>query len=178
MRCAAELSAYVNGLLHPVATPAHVIALTGIALIAGRNNCNGLSAVAVIVAAFAPGLTLGLGALAWGVGETSASEVLLACALLCGLAAAAGVTVPMALAAPVALISGIALGLDSPPDAIRLGEAVASLIGTACGGVAALALLALVATVIARWRHGIALRVAGSWIAATAILALAVRWAA
>ena len=174
MPCAAELSAYINGLLHPVATPAHVIALTGIALIAGRNNRNGLSAVA----AFAPGVALGLGALAWGVGETPASEVLLACALLCGLAAAAGVTVPMALAAPVALISGIALGLDSPPDAIRLGEAVASLIGTACGGVAALALLALAATVIARWRHGIALRVAGSWIAAMAILALAVRWAA
>ena len=130
------------------------------------------------VAAFASGLALGLGALAWGVGETSASEVLLACALLCGLAAAAGVTVPMALAAPVALISGIALGLDSPPDAIRLGEAVASLIGTACGGVAALALLVLAGTVIARWRRGIALRVAGSWIAATAILALAVRWAA
>jgi hypothetical protein len=172
--CAVELSAYINGLLHPVATPAHVIALTGIALIAGRNNCNGLSAVA----AFASGLALGLGALAWGVGETSASEVLLACALLCGLAAAAGVTVPIALAVPVALIAGVASGLDSPPDGIRLGEAVASLIGTACGGVAALALLALAATVIARWRHGIALRVAGSWIAAMAILALAVRWAA
>ncbi len=174
MPCAAELSAYINGLLHPVATPAHVIALTGIALIAGRNNCNGLSAVA----AFAPGLALGLGALAWGVGETPASEILLACALLCGLAAAAGVTVPIALAGPIALIAGIASGLDSPPDAIRLSEAVASLIGTACGGVAALSLLALAATATTRWRHGIALRVAGSWIAATAILALAVRWAA
>lgn len=178
MPCAAELSAYINGLLHPVATPAHVIGLTGIALIAGRKNRSSLSAPAVIVATFALGLALGLGALARGVGETPASDVLLAGALLCGLAAAAGVAVPMTLAAPVALIAGIASGLDSPPDAIRLCEAVASLIGTACGGVAALVLLAFAATVIARWRHGIALRVAGSWIAAMAILALAVRWAA
>lgn len=178
MPCAAELSAYINGLLHPVATPAHVIALIGIALIAGRNNCKGLFGVVVIVVAFAPGLALGLGALAWGVGETPAGDVLLAGALLCGLAAASGVTVPKALAVPLVLISGIALGLDSPPDAIKLGEAVASLIGIACGGGAALALLALAATVIACWGHGIALRVAGSWIAAMAILALAVRWAA
>jgi hypothetical protein len=173
---ASELSAYINGLLHPVATPAHAVALTGFALIAGRKNRNSLSAIAVIVAAFALGLAFGLGALAWGVGETPASDVLLAGALLWGLAAAAGITAPMALATPVAFICGIALGLDSPPDAIRLAEAVASLIGTACGGVAALALLVLAATAIARWRDGIALRVAGSWISAIAIMALAVRW--
>jgi hypothetical protein len=80
------------------------------------------------------------------------------------------------LVAPVALLSGVALGLDSPPDAIRLDEAVAMLIGTAGGGVAMLAVMTPAASVIARWRHGIALRVAGSWITAIAIMALAVRW--
>jgi urease accessory protein len=173
---AAALTAGIDGLLRPLATPAHVIALTGLALIAGRNNRNTLSAGAAIIAAFALGLAIGLLALAWGAGETPAVDALLAGATLCGLVAASGVPAAVALAAPLALLSGVALGLDSPPDAIRLDEAVAMLIGTAGGGVAALALMTLAASVIARWRHGIALRVAGSWLAAIAIMALAVWW--
>jgi hypothetical protein len=168
------LSGALEGLLHPLATPAHVVALAGLALVAGHNNRNSLSAV--VVAAFALGLAAGLGALAWGAGETPAADALLAGAALCGLMAAAGVTPPVALAAPVALASGVALGLDSPPDAIRLGDAMAMLTGTAFGGVAALAVMTPAAAVIARWRDGIALRVAGSWIAAIAVMALAVRW--
>jgi urease accessory protein len=166
------LPAAIGGLLLPLATPAHVIALAGLGLIAGRSNS--LS----VVAAFAFGLAIGLGAVASGVGETPARDVLLAVAMLCGLALASGVTAPAAIAAPVALASGVALGLDSPPDAIRLDEAAAALIGTACGGIAALALIALAAFALARLWHGIVLRVAGSWIAAIAILVLALRWAA
>jgi hypothetical protein len=170
------LTAGIDGLLRPLATPAHIIALTGLALIAGPNNRNPSSTGAAIIVAFAVGLAIGLGALAWGAGETPAVDALLASATLCGLMAASGVMAPVALAAPLALLSGMALGLDSPPDAIRLGEAVAMLIGTACGGVAALVLMTPAVSAIARWRHGIALRVAGSWIAAIAIMALAVRW--
>jgi hypothetical protein len=168
------LAAGIDGVLRPLATPAHVIALTGLALIAGRDA---LSAGAVTIAAFASGLAVGLGALAGGIGETPAADVLLAGAVLCGLMAAVGVTAPAALAALVAVFSGIALGLDSPPDAITLGDAAAMLIGTAFGGVAALSVMASAASMIARWRHAIALRVAGSWIAAIGMMALAVRWA-
>jgi urease accessory protein len=168
------LSAGTGGFLHPLVTPGHVIALISLGLVAGRNPLKGITAV---VAAFAFGLAIGVGALAWGVAETPAGDVLLAGAAVCGLTAATGVRTPVALAAPIALTSGVALGLDSPPEAIRLGEAVAMLIGTACGGIAALAGIALLAfTMTDRWQ-GIAPRVAGSWIAAIAILALAVRWA-
>jgi urease accessory protein len=80
--------------------------------------------------------------------------------------------------AALAVIVGFAGGLDSPPDAITLREAVLSLIGTACGGIAAFALLVAVAAPLARIWQGIVLRVAGSWIAAIAILVLALRWAA
>jgi hypothetical protein len=166
------LTAGADGLLRPLATPAHVIALIGLALIAGPKNHNG----AAIIAAFAVGLAAGLGALAWGAGEMPAVDALLAGATLCGLVAASGVTAGVALVAPLALLAGVALGLDSPPDAIRLDEAAAMLIGTACGGVAALALMTPAASAIACWRQAIALRVAGSWIAAIAIMALAVRW--
>jgi urease accessory protein len=185
--CAASwallLSAGIEGVLHPLATPAHVIALTGLALIAGRchpaaYNCSSLSAGAVIVAALALGLAVGLGALALGAGETPAGDVLLAGATLCGLMAASGLPVRAVVAALLALMVGIAIGLDSPPDVIRLRDAVAALIGTFCGAGAALALMARVASVVARWRDGIALRVAGSWIAAMAVMALAVQWRA
>jgi urease accessory protein len=169
------LPAGIGGLLHPLATPAHVIALAGLGLIAGRNSS---SACVAIVTAFALGLAAGLGAVASGVGETPARDVLLTGALLCGLLAASGVPAPAAFAAPVAFVSGTAVGLDSPPDAIRLSEAVAALIGTACGGIAALAAIAFLAFALARLWRGIALRVAGSWIAAIAILVLALRWAA
>jgi len=165
----------VAGLAHPVTTPAHVVALVGLGLIGGRNL---MPAGAAIIAAFALGLAAGLGAIAWGVEETPASDVLLASATLCGLIATSRVAVPLPLAALVALLSGIALGLDSPPEAIFLREAVAMLLGTACGGAGALAMIAFAASAAARWRHGIVLRVAGSWVAAIAILVLALRWAA
>jgi hypothetical protein len=168
------LPAGIAGLLHPLATPGHVVALTGLGLITGRNF---RPAGAAIIAAFALGLAAGLSAIAWGVGETPASDVLLASTTLCGLIAASGVTVPVSLALPVALISGIALGLDSPPQSILLRDAVATLIGTGCGGIGALAMIAFAASAAGRWQKGIVLRVAGSWVAAIAILALALRWA-
>jgi hypothetical protein len=169
------LPAGIAGLLNPLATPAHVVALTALGLIAGRNF---LPAGAAIVGAFAFGLAAGLSGIAWGVGETPASDVLLASTTLCGLIAASGVPAPASLAMPVALVSGLALGLDSPPQSIFLSEAVATLIGTACGGVGALAMIAFAASAIAHWHQGLVLRVAGSWVAAIAILVLAVRWTA
>jgi urease accessory protein len=166
---------FAGGLLHPLLAPAHVIALIGLGLLAGRNAW---PAPARIIAAFAFGLAGGLGAIAWGVGETRANDVLLAAAALCGVIAATGCAAPAWLAAPLALVSGATVGLDSPPETISLREAVLMLIGTACGGIAALAVIAALASAAAgRWQ-GVVPRVAGSWIAAIAILVLALRWAA
>jgi len=164
---------FAAGLLNPLLAPAHIVALIGLGLLAGHSPAASKS-----VAAFALGLAAGLGAIAWGVGETPAGDVLLAAAALCGLMAAGGFTTPAWLAAPLALFSGVAFGLDSPPETISLRDAVLMLIGTACGGVVALAATAFAARAVARLWHGIALRVAGSWIAAIAILVLALRWAA
>ncbi len=165
---------FISGLIHPLLTPAHVVALTGLSLVAGRNP----SRRGAVMLAFALGLLGGLGAIAWGVGETPANDVLLANATICGLVAAAGIIVSARVAAPAALLSGFAIGLDSPPESILLREAVLMLIGTACGAIAALAAFTLVARAIAHLWQGIAVRVAGLWIAAIAILVLALRWAA
>jgi urease accessory protein len=112
--------------------PAHLVALISVGLLAGRSA---LRECAAVVAAFAAGLATGLGALAAGVGETPAADVLLVVAALCGLAAAAALRLPPGLLALLALVTGLAGGLDSPPDAVSLREAVLSLIGTACAGI-------------------------------------------
>jgi hypothetical protein len=76
----APLTGFVGGLLHPLLVPAHVVAVIGLGLIAGRNF---LAAVAAIIAAFALASPADL-APSRGVGETPASDVLLAGATLCG----------------------------------------------------------------------------------------------
>jgi urease accessory protein len=174
MALLAGMEGFVGGMLHPLLAPAHVISLIGLGLVVSRDV---LSAQVRIIAAFASGLAGGLGAIAWGSGETPANDVLVAMAALCGLIAATGFSAPAWFTALLALVSGVAVGLDSPPEAISLREAVSMLIGTACGGIASLAAIDAAACALSRPWQGIATRVAGSWIAAIAILVLALRWA-
>ena len=110
--------------------PIHVMAILSTVLLAARAKLR----LRMFVAAFAAGLAAGLAALALGVGETPAADVLLAATLLNGLAVAAAVAAPRLLVGLVAFVAGCALGLDSPPDAISLREAVLGLIGTWCCG--------------------------------------------
>jgi len=69
---------------------------------------------------------------------------------------------------------GTALALDSPPQAVTIADAYATLAGTALG---ACAMLFVVATIAAHanadWQR-LGVRILGSWIAASAILVLAV----
>lgn len=167
------MAPFTVGVLHPLLVPSHLVALVGLGLLAGR----GAAPAAAVLAAFAVGLATGLGAIAWGIGETASGDVVLAVAALSGLFAAVGVTIPLLLAAPLALAAGAAIGLDSPPEAIQLRDAVLTLIGTACGAVAALAVTTMAAAALVRLGQGIPARVAGSWVAAIAILVLALRWA-
>jgi urease accessory protein len=154
--------------------PVHVMAMISTALLAAGVS---LWPSVRLVGIFAVGLAAGLAALALGVGETSARDVLLGVALLGGLAAAAALTVPELAVGSTAFVVGAALGLDSPPDAILLRDAILGLVGTWCGGMTLLVVAFAVATLLARLWNGVALRVAGSWLAATAILVLALRWA-
>jgi urease accessory protein len=162
--------ALADGFVHPVTNPVHIVALLGL----GIGTAYRGRPVAT-VAGFAAGLVGGLGGVAWGIGETPAPDAMLLLAALCGLAAAMQRRIPAGVV--LAAAAGVAIGLDSPPEVISLAAAIVALIGTAIGGVAAMAAIAAVSTAAARPWHGIVLRVAGSWIAAIAILVLAVRWA-
>jgi hypothetical protein len=152
----------VGGLMQAL-VPAHLMAVLSTALLAAARTT--LWPSIGFVAAFATGLAAGLTALASGVGETPAGDVLLAAALVSGVVAAAAFPVPRGVIGSIAFIVGLALGLDSPPDAILLREAIVSLIGTWCAGVTLLVVAGAAATLLTRLWNGIALRVVGSWIA-------------
>jgi len=166
------MSAFLNGLLHPLVIAAHLLALVALGLLIGQQR-RPLLTWAVFVA----GLAAGLAAIAFAIGETAALDVLLATTALAGVLVAIARPLPMLLPITLAGIAGAALGLDSPPEAISIGVAVAMLVGTAISAVVALALVAVAARQLTRWWQRIGMRIVGSWLAASAILVLTLRFA-
>jgi len=162
---------FAGGMLHALLVPAHLMALIGLGLLAGRLAKR--RATAEI--AFAVALVGGLGAIAFGTGETPALLVLLGVSALSGLLAAAALPIPSPLVWLIAIATGVAIGLDSPPDAISLREAYVMMAGVWLGAVLVLVLVAEAAARLTRPWQVIGLRVLGSWIAASAILVLALQ---
>jgi urease accessory protein len=164
------MTALFAGLLHPLVVPAHVAAIVALALLIGQQNWGRNVPLAYLVA-----VVLGLGAIAMAYVPKFTEERLLAFAAITGLLVALSRPLPQELGVLLAAAVGISLALDSPPEALSLMEANLTLLGTAAGAV--LLLLALLQGT-ARLRHywqRIGARIAGSWIAATAILVLALR---
>jgi hydrogenase/urease accessory protein HupE len=172
------MSDFIPGLLHPLALPAHALALLALGLLIGQQPARRRL---LLSAAFAAGLAAGLVAIARAVGPTRAADVLLAAAGLTGLLVAIGRPFPVPAAALLAAVAGAALGLDSPPQATSIAAGTLTLIGTGLGASLALALVVAGAGALAgakglAWPR-IGVRVLGSWIAASAILVLALRFA-
>src|SRR3981081_1577731 len=174
----AGMSGFVAGLLHPLVLPAHVLALLALGLLIGQQMAG---RQIVSLAAFVIGLAAGLTAIAFAVGQTLAADVLLAVAFVSGAFAAMARPLPALAYALLAAIAGVALGLDSPPETVSIAVATAMLIGTGLG--ASLALAVIVAGTsylfgVHEWIWArIGGRILGSWIAASAILVLALRFA-
>jgi len=168
------MSSLLGGLLHPLAVPAHALALVALGLLIGQQR-TGMRITAV--AAFAVALIAGLSAIVLAVGPTSALDMLLAATALAGLLVALARALPALVCALLAAIIGVALGLDSPPEVIALSAATIMLIGTGIGACLALALVVAGASCLTAWWQRIGMRILGSWIAASAVLVLALRFA-
>jgi hydrogenase/urease accessory protein HupE len=166
------MSAFFSGLLHPLVIPAHLLALLALGLLIGQQRAMFSPSVG-----FATALAAGLTAIALAIGETAAFDVLLAATVLAGLLLALATPLPILLATALAAVTGIALGLDSPPEAISLAAANATLVGTGLGACLVLALVAAAGRSLTRWWQRIGMRIVGSWLAASAILVLALRFA-
>jgi urease accessory protein len=166
--------AFLGGLLHPLLTPSHGLALLGLGLLIGQQPANKRPIPLML---FVLALAAGLLALAFAVGETPAGDVLLAGVAISGVLVAAAFRLPILVLGPLAAVVGAAIGLDSPPEVVSLREAVLMLIGTGIGASIALTLAVAGAARMARDWQQIGVRVLGSWTAASALLAIAVRFA-
>jgi urease accessory protein len=172
------MSGFVRGLLQPLVLPAHALALLALGLLISQQHAH---LRLLPLAAFVAGLAAGLTAIALAVGPTPAADVLLTGAGLAGSLVAIGRPLPTFVCALLAAVAGAAFGLDSPPEAISIAAGTIILIGTGLGASAALALVAAGASYLVGGRERdwprIGVRVLGSWIAASAILVLALRFA-
>jgi hypothetical protein len=165
---------FLTGLLQPVLTPSHALALFGLGLLIGRQPTEERLLPQM---GFALGLAAALLALALAVGETPADAVLLVGVAISGALVAAAIRPPLMMLGPLAAAIGAAIGLDSPPEVISLEDAVVMLIGTGLGALIGLGVVTEVAARMARDWQLIGVRVLGSWTAASALLAIAVRFA-
>jgi urease accessory protein len=159
---------FVGGLLHPVLVPTHALGLLvlGLFIVAQHER-------RVVLLMFAVALMAGLYGITFGIGETPAAVVLLANTFLLGVLVAVAGEPPRLVSGLLAAISGGALALDSPPDAITIEEANLMLLGTAIGAGTALTVIITIGSVMkSRWQR-LGMRILGSWIAASAVLALA-----
>jgi urease accessory protein len=154
--------------------PSHLLAVVALGLLAGQE-AQRLSLAALV--AFAIGLLAGSIAVASAVRENPASLGLLVLATTAAGLVVLAYPVSRWLVGVMAFATGSALALNAPPHEITIANAIAS---QASFAVVAMAIVALVMTiaVFARrpWQR-IGLRIAGSWIAASAILVLALRLA-
>jgi hypothetical protein len=161
----------LGGALHALLIPEHGMSLVALGVFLGREQPVARRREALI---FTAALVCGLVVIAV-IGEAAlATDVLLLATAILGLLIAVDWAPPV-LGWLLAATIGVALALDSPPEVSSAGEAIRMLVGSGLG--AAIAIVALVEA--AGWYRAkgplVVLRVLGSWIAAIAILVLALR---
>jgi hypothetical protein len=124
--------------------------------------------------AFAAALSVGLiAAAASSIGDLP-SWMLLAIAAIAGILAAVGRDMPTGAAVSLAAVGALVVGLDSGPDGSGLWGTMLSAIGTWLGVlIVYLYAVGLVAFAVSRRWLKLAVRVLGSWTAASALLVLA-----
>lgn len=166
------LTGFSGGVLHPLFVIEHAMAVLAMGLLMGsQGKWRWWPPVGYVV-----GLVGGCAVMTSGVVPLYASETVLGMAVVAGVLLALALPLPVWLGVALAGVLGTAIALDSPPEVLSISEANRMLAGTAFG-----ATMFLVAVwQAARWARPvwarIAVRAAGSWIAAAAIMALALRF--
>jgi len=164
---------FTSGILHPLLTPAHLLVLIALGILLGQHSPLRMR---VILRVFAPLAGIALGLTASGRIPGAHPAVLAAVALGAGAMVAFGKEPPPVLRWAIFAAGAVAIGLDSGVETGTRTAAVTTLLGTWTGLLLFLFAIAYYASLAAaqprKWLH-IALRVAGSWIAAISLLMLA-----
>lgn len=165
---------FSGGLLHPLLVPAHGLALVALGCLTGSLDFYGRL---IVMTAFVAAATLSVVLVTMAFSAVNAELVVLSLAGFAGLLLAAGLRMPLAMIVVLAVCVAGALTFDSVPALLSAQDTILSLAGTI---IAATFLLAAIAFLSAAgpqvWRR-IGTRILGSWIAASAVMVLALRWA-
>lgn len=160
------VGAFWNGVLHPIFIPIHLLVLVGVGIALGQNAPRAsrlaLPLLAVLLA----------GGIALAAPAGTPPAALLTVALAGGLLAAVG-RARVALVAALAAIAGVAVGFDSAPFDAASGEVLLASAGTLAGCLLVVVLVGGLAAAASPPWQSVAIRAAGSWIAAIALIAFA-----
>jgi hydrogenase/urease accessory protein HupE len=168
----AGVDGFTGGLLHPFFVLGHALAIIATGLLIAQQAQRWL-----LRTAFVFGFAVGSVAIATAYVPTLADVMLLVLALVAGALVALGKPLPPLLSGLLAVAVGGAIALDSPPDAITVREAIETQLGTFCSATVFLYAMSEAASRLKQhWQH-IGVRIVGSWIAASAVLALTLQFA-
>lgn len=163
---------FYAGLQHPFLAWEHTILLIGLGLLLGGS---GRIAARVPLWNLLAGLASGL-AFGSKLGLTGTGPAVLILSLVAGGALVLAMRVPLLLLAALALCTGIAVGLDTgvpPPPNMTAAEVYAPYLGVLVGVFLIVLNMMALASVAKRPPYTIAVRMAGSWIIAIALMVLA-----
>ena len=165
---------FSGGLLHPLLVPAHVLALLALGCLTGTLDFRmRLVVIAVFVAAAALSVVL----VTMAFSAVNAELVVLSLAGFAGLLLVAGLRMPLAMIVVLAVCVAGALIFDSVPALLSAQDTILSLAGTIIAATFLLAAITFLSGAGPQvWRR-IGIRILGSWIAASAVMVLALRLA-
>jgi urease accessory protein len=169
------LGGFPGGLLHPLLVPAHVLTLIALGLLAGALP---VKTRVVLLAVFIAASVGAFALIAMAFSAARAEIVMLGLGAGIGLLLAANMALPASAVATLAGAVAAALMFDSVPPVLTVSETTSSLTGTVLSAAALVAAAGIVSRALPPRIGQIAVRIAGSWIAASAIMVLALRFAA
>jgi len=164
---------FLQGLLHPLQTPAHILLILGLGLLIGQQQRQ-LVSLLIFSLSIISGLILNQN-LVFNDLNLNIELILLALGLVTSLLVIIKIPLPSLLVWLFVLISGLVLGFDSSPMLIP-GLGATSIYNWLAGAASSFIGIILITTIIAYFANklwqGIVLRVLASWIATSAIFVL------
>jgi urease accessory protein len=164
------VTGFPGGLLHPLLVPMHALMILAAGLLLGQQPHHRLHA-----GIFVCGVAAGSIAIAAAYAPAYASNAVTYAALTVGVLLALGKPIPALLSGLVAAGAGVAIALDSPPEAIFIHDAILMQLGTLLGATVLIAAITEAALRLRRNWQRVGMRIIGSWISASALLVMMTR---
>jgi hydrogenase/urease accessory protein HupE len=163
------LNSFLNGAVHPLLIPAHIIVLIAMGLLIGRQGSDSIGKVLpVFMLLIIPGVILSL----WINGGESLALIILIFAFILGILIALGKSLPIWALMVFTCMTALLIGIDSAQMAFTGKDRYIALGGTVVGSSILLIYAAGFTEYLQKLWQGIPVRIIGSWLAASAIMVL------